>query len=316
MPKIPLLCPFLPGLMLEYLAAGVPFPAYETLQNRKELGRRFFLFYDLFFQAGRHNKEAWKAATFDKNGENNKRFGNGLLEAHIQTTIQENYFRWIYQGLTDRKIIQSDEDAFDFETEYDAEDRLSSEDTCTLKLPKNCEIVYNDEEKKFVIIQEEEDPEGFKAAKEDQLEIIKAAVRESQNKHQDVLDLMKREVRRMRSNPDKLDDEALKVYHSKNKKRLKQLVDKENGVGGTKKKRKRYNKSRCSDEKISFLLEMKQAIDDEEKSGVRQSWETAYKKVMNEFAKNDDDSEEETANEISASVLWANEMGSIEIEEL
>jgi hypothetical protein len=301
--------------MLECLSADVPFPAYETLRNRKKMGRRYFLFYDLFFQAATHNREKWKDTTFNKKGENNTRYGTTLLEAHVQTTIQENYFRWIYQGLTDKKIIQSDEDAFQFETEYDATDHFSDE-TCTLKLPENCEIVYNEEEKKFVIIQEEKDPEGFKAAQENQMEIIKATVGESKNRHREVMEMLRREVRRMRNNPDRLDDEALKMYHSRNKKRLRQLVDKESGVGGTRKnKRKRSNMSRCSDMKISFLFETKEGIDDDEKSGVRQSWEAAYKKVMNEFAKKDDEEEEERASEIKSSV-WVNEMGEMDIEQL
>jgi hypothetical protein len=315
MPKIQLLCCFLTGLMLQCLAADIPFPAYETFRNKKELGRRSFLFYDLFFQAGRHNKEAWKEATYNQKGENNKRFGTALLEAHVQTTIQENYFRWIYQGLTDRKIIQNDDDAFQFQTEYDADDNFS-DNTCTLNLPDNCEIVYNEEENIFDIIQEEEDPEGFKTAQEDQMEIIKKAVEESRNRHQEVIQLLKREVRRMRKNPDKIDEDTLKLCHSKNKKILKQLVDNENEMGGTRKnKRKRSNKSRCSDMKISFLSEMKNIIDDDEKSGVRKSWEAAYKKVMNDSTKKDDDAEEDRANEIRSSV-WVNELGSINIEEL
>ena len=148
------------------------------------------------------------------------------------------------------------------------------------------------------------------------MEIIKAAVEESRNTHREVMGLLKREVRRMRENPDNLDDDTLKLYHSKTKKNLKQLVDNENGVGGTRRnKRKRSNKSRCSDMKISFLSEMKKIIDDDEKSGVRKSWEAAYKKVMNDFTKKDDDEEEERANEIRSSV-WVNELGGIDIEEL
>ena len=44
---------------------------------------------------------------------------------------------------------------------------------------------------RFDIIQEEEDPEGFKAAQEDQMEIIKAAVEESRNTHHEVMRLLK-----------------------------------------------------------------------------------------------------------------------------
>jgi hypothetical protein len=299
--------------MLECLAADLPFPAFETLRNRKKLGRRYFLFYDLFFRAGIHNKEAWNASTFNNNGENDMRFGTALLEAHVQTTIQENYFRWIYQGLTDRKIIQSDDDASEFMTEYDAPDDCS-EETCRLKLPEDCEISYNEDEKRFVIIQQEEDPQGFKAAQEDQLEIIRAAVGESQNRHREMMEMIKRDVRKIRINPDNLDDEVLKMCHSKNKKKMRQLQDEENEVGetGTNNKRKRSNKSRCSDKKLCFLNDMKEKIDEDEKSGVRKSWEAAYKKVMNNFAKKEDDAQDKRSKEIRSSV-WANELGDEEI---
>ena len=104
------------GLMSHCITNEVPFPAYETFYERERLPRRFFLYYDLFLQAARHNKEAWKEAILP---DSTKRFGTCALEAHVHVTIQENYFKWIFQMLSDRKLVEHDHVVDDFETEYD-----------------------------------------------------------------------------------------------------------------------------------------------------------------------------------------------------
>ena len=48
----------------------VPIPAFETLEDRLQLPRRYFLFFDVFFQAGRHNKDLWKVAITKDKGKN------------------------------------------------------------------------------------------------------------------------------------------------------------------------------------------------------------------------------------------------------
>jgi hypothetical protein len=75
----------------------VPFPALETLEDRKMFPKRYFLFFDVFVRAGRHNRDLWKKAITDNKGQNDKRFGPAIFEAHVRTTVRENYFKWIFQ---------------------------------------------------------------------------------------------------------------------------------------------------------------------------------------------------------------------------
>ncbi len=56
---------FLLEMLVDCITEGTPFPAFETFDYKKTLPKRFFLFYDVFFQAGRHNPEIWRAAIGD-----------------------------------------------------------------------------------------------------------------------------------------------------------------------------------------------------------------------------------------------------------
>jgi hypothetical protein len=76
----------------------VPFPAYETFEHPTELMRRYFLFFNVFFKAGRHNKELWKIATTEKQGKNAIPYGSPIFEAHVRTTIQENYSNGFFRS--------------------------------------------------------------------------------------------------------------------------------------------------------------------------------------------------------------------------
>eukprot|EP00980_Cylindrotheca_fusiformis_P005079 scaffold1076_cov81-Cylindrotheca_fusiformis.AAC.3 len=144
------------GSIPKYLAAeksnDLPIPAYETFEHKTTLPRRYFFFFDTFVQAGRHNKEAWTKGTnaVEKWGEQVipgtnppeiaktiefHRFGTCALEAHVLTTIQENYFLWIFQCLTSTAIVKPswDDKVNHFKTEYDidwvaAQSRLGPSD--------------------------------------------------------------------------------------------------------------------------------------------------------------------------------------------
>ena len=141
--------------MIDCIVHDVPFPAYETFEDRQNLPRRFFLFFDKFFRAGRHNKEMWNAAIERNKGRNNISFGTCIFEAHVRTTIQENYFTWMYQALASPKIIQVLDKADDFKTEYDF-DELPDELACGCPrisdLPLSCEIGYNIATKAFELV--------------------------------------------------------------------------------------------------------------------------------------------------------------------
>ncbi len=129
----------------------VPFPALETFEDRKMFPKRYFLFFDVFFRAGRHNRYLWKKAIRDDKGFNDKRFGPAIFEAHVRTTVRENYFKWIFQQLSDIHEVE-DEDVEAFQMEYD--DNIYTDLPRTLvcthkeltKFPfKNCEIAYGDD---------------------------------------------------------------------------------------------------------------------------------------------------------------------------
>ena len=134
----------------------VPIPAYETLEDRTGLTRRYFMFFDTYFKAGRHNKELWVIATNDKGGKNDIPYGSCVFEAHVRTTIRENYFKWILQVLGNPRLIKDDTLASMFKTEYDFEpgslpNKLIC-DTVLTRLPKNCQIVHDISNQEFRLL--------------------------------------------------------------------------------------------------------------------------------------------------------------------
>ena len=134
----------------------VPIPAYETFEDRTGLTRRYFMFFDTYFKAARHNKELWEIATNDKGGKNDIPYGSCIFEAHVRTTIRENYFKWILQVLGNPRLIKNEPQAESFKTEYDFEpESLPSRlicDTALTRLPKNCQIVYDKTAKEFRLV--------------------------------------------------------------------------------------------------------------------------------------------------------------------
>jgi len=113
--------------------------------------KRYFLFFDVFVRAGRHNRNLWKKAIQDNKGLNDKRFGPAIFEAHVRTTVRENYFKWIFQQLSDiHEIEDADVDAFMLEYDETIYTNLPRSLVCThkelTKFPfKNCEIDYGEE---------------------------------------------------------------------------------------------------------------------------------------------------------------------------
>ena len=110
--------------------------------------KRYFLFFDIFVRAGRHNRDLWKKAIKENDGLNDKRFGPAIFEAHVRTTVRENYFKWIFQQLSDIHDVE-DHDVDAFQMEYDETicTDLPRKLVCTHKeltrFPfKNCEIQY------------------------------------------------------------------------------------------------------------------------------------------------------------------------------
>jgi hypothetical protein len=157
-------------MLIECITEGMPFPAFETFDYKKTLPRRFFLFYDIFFQAGRHNKELWTAAIESDNAPVT-RFGTCLIEAHVITTVRENYFMWIFQIISDKRLLPDDEVIENFKTEYDC-DHDSVPDPCDLvcsksRLQEKCQIRYNEDSRSFEILNKEDSPTEYKAVQDE-----------------------------------------------------------------------------------------------------------------------------------------------------
>jgi hypothetical protein len=151
-------CTFSKELVHDCCVNKVPFPALETFEDRKMFPKRYFLFFDMFFRAGRHNRYLWKKAIRENKGINDKRFGPAIFEAHVRTTVRENYFKWIFQQLSDIHEVE-DEDVEAFQMEYDEKvyTDLPKALVCThkelTKFPfKNCEIHYGDDLRNYEIL--------------------------------------------------------------------------------------------------------------------------------------------------------------------
>ena len=301
--------------MLTCAITDVPFPAFETLDDRIKLPRRYFLFFDLFLRAGRHNKEWWNDATFRKPGEETKRFASTMIEAHVKTTIRENYFRWMFQILADHRCIPEHSMAQNFKTEYDFKKKedFPEDLACSLtplaRLPKTCEIRYcctaeTEEEQEeeleeedtcrttmgsFTILTEEKEEEDYRAQQLEQRKLIMMIASKHGKEHKDRLELMRSQVKLVRENCDNLDSKDLKKAHADTKKKLRLYANDEERP--KKKRRKSGNNSRCADKKIKIFDENRKELDREEKGRFREAWEVMYKKVMQQHATDDIDDE-------------------------
>ena len=88
-------------MVVKCLSQNKAIPALETLNNRKYLPRRCWMFYDLFFCTGLQKKEYVKEIITQKEGDREIRFGTCSFEAHIHIVIGQNYFVCLYNILTD-----------------------------------------------------------------------------------------------------------------------------------------------------------------------------------------------------------------------
>ena len=297
--------------MIDCVVNEVPFPAYETFEDRQNLPRRFFLYFDKIYKAGRHNKDLWSAAVTRKKGKNDIAFGTPVFEAHLQTTIQENYFPWICQALANPKVIQDLDLAADFKTEYDY-DELPEKLACNCPLisdlPLSSEYRYNTTTKAFQTI-------SIRRTPEDEISSLRLAER---GRLQELVDENKVEriatLTQLREMVDQIRPEYMKYNRDQKNKfnlavksRFRKFLDpddKDNdddggdGDGGNQstsvtpppsKKQKRQspqqNKCRVSKEKLNaFKVEMEH-ITRETLVGLVPAWETFYKGTIRKLTK-------------------------------
>lgn len=284
--------------MLNCIDRKIPVPAYETFFNKKKLPRRYFIFFDVFYQAGRHNKQLWKVVTELNKGDNMIPYGSCIFEAHVMTTIQENYYKWLFLLLSDVDEVKEEyfEEQFKMEYEYG--------DTETDKLPKDLidyhesntrmaqdlEIYFDENEQdktRLFKVFTGDDKEPFRDTERCELELLIEEVRE---KHEPMMELMKSKIRNIRAikhgaRINGMTDDEIKKVISLEKKKLIQFRSDDCCVQPETKKRRTSNdhRSRCSDLKVQFFQTTKELLDREEEEGLITSWERVYKHIMNNY---------------------------------
>jgi hypothetical protein len=188
-------------LVLNCIERKIPVPAYETFFCKKRLPRRYFIFY----QAGRHNKHLWKVVTELNKGDNVIPYGSCIFEAHVMTTVQENYYKWLFLLLSDVDEVRDEYFEGQFKMEYDYSGveamklptDLIDYHEANNRMTNDVEIYFDENEQDksrlFKVITGD-NREAFREAERGELEILIDEVRE---KHQHMIDLLRRKKKEM-----------------------------------------------------------------------------------------------------------------------
>ena len=277
-------------MIVKCLSHNKAIPAIETLNDRKDLPRRYWMFYDLFFCPGLQKKEYVKELITQKEGDRELRFGTCSFEAHVHSVIEQNYFVWLYDILTDpfwdignTSLLSS------FSTEYDKDYVLTNkeEGICSLFMPKNIEISYSEENKDYVILDcnNNEEEDDVNEATANQIKVINNKISAVQN-HSDRVDkmaLLKVElINHLRATKDNTNNNEKSISQKRRqvKKKLQNLVD---IISRPKRKRGCQH-----DVKIIDFFQKRNKIEMEEKSGLRLKWERIFKKICRTHIVGDD----------------------------
>jgi len=293
-------------IVLNCIASNIPVPAYESFFNKRILPRRYFVFFDVLYQAARHNKQLWKVVTELHGGENDIPYGSCIFEAHVMTTLQENYYKWLFLLLSDVDEVRDEDFEEQFRMEYECideesgalpKDLIDYQETNS-RLRPEVELYYdeseNDKKKLFKVSADKEQLEQLKRKERKELETLVRDVKTShQKKVENLRERVKyvREVKMRNGRDSRLSDDDIKKLVSAEKRKLIQFRMEEEGGNENYqpelKKRKILNdhKSRCSDLKVHFFRRTKEMLDREEADGLIASWERVYKYIINKHMK-------------------------------
>lgn len=286
-------------LVLNCIERSIPIPAYESFFEKKTLPRRYFIFFDVLYQAGRHNKQLWKVVTELNGGENNVPYGSCIFEAHVMTTLKENYYKWLFLLLSDIDEVKDEHFESRFKMEYECDDDEMPEllidyHEANCRLDGTVEIYFDrsevDMRHLFKVTCDREEVGQWRQQQREDLEEL---IRSVKGSHQTLIETMREKVKYIREikKGSRLPDDELKKVVSVEKKRLIQFrtdSKKDDGSSPPENKRRKVlndHKSRCSDEKVQFFQQTKHKLDKEESEGLISSWERVYKYIMNKIVK-------------------------------
>ena len=187
-------------MIIKCFINNIPLPAIETLNNKKELTRQYCIFYNHFLCGGLQKKEYLKKVIMQKHSENKLRFGTCSFEAHVHNIIEQNYFVWIYDVLTDPVLDVGNQSLLTFQTEYDnhvtIDDKTNS--VCNLYMPKEIEIMYSEQKDDYILLNRNDEDEAIRAESSinDQIKLVneKLAQVQKSNTRIEKLELLKYEL--------------------------------------------------------------------------------------------------------------------------
>jgi hypothetical protein len=288
--------------VLNCIERNIPIPAYESFFNKKTLPRRYFIFFDILYQAGRHNKQLWKVITELNKGENQVPYGSCIFEAHVMTTVQENYYKWLFLIMSDVDEVKDEHLEHRFRMEYECGDDETGEmpeelidyQEANSRLGMDLEIYYDDDEidrrQLLKVTTNVADMEAIKSREREELESLIQSVKHD---HQKMIEKLRekvlyiREIKKGVGRTNRMSDEEIKKLVSIEKKKLIQFRSgkgNEDGCDPPEQKRRRSmndHKSRYSDGKVQFFQKTKEMLDKEEAEGLIASWERVYKYIIN-----------------------------------
>ena len=293
-------------IVLNCIERNIPVPAYESFFNKRVLPRRYFVFFDVLYQAARHNKQLWKVVTELHGGENDIPYGSCIFEAHVMTTLQENYYKWLFLLLSDVDEVRDEHFEEQFRMEYECideetgelpEELIDYQDTNS-RLHPEVEIYYdeieNDRRRRFKVAVDKEQISQIKTKEREELQVLVNSVRKAhQKKVENMRERVKyiREVKMRNGSGNRMSDDDIKKVISMEKRKLIQFRMEQEGGNESfqpeQKKRKIVNdhKSRCTDLKVHFFRKTKEMLDIEEADGLITSWERVYKFIINKHVK-------------------------------
>ena len=270
------------------------------------------------------------------NGNNDIPYGSCIFEAHVMTTLKENYYKWLFLLLSDVDEVKEEHLEEQFTMEYECCDDESGEMPDELidyqeannRLPHDLEIYFDENEldkrNLFKVETEKEDVARIRSKQREELESL---IHKVKPEHQNLIEKIREKVTRIRDvkkaeggRNKRLSYDEVKRLVSVEKKRLIQFRQEEREEDEytvpEPKRRKTMNdhKSRYSDLKVKYFQATKEKLDNEESEGLIASWERIYKTLINKHLK---DSIKEVEPVMKEPSKMLNELGkAVDLEEI
>jgi hypothetical protein len=151
----------------------------------------------------------------------------------------------------------------------------------------NANADQGSDEKKFLLIYKNANNNRFNEIREKQWKELKSIIEKNRDQYRDILVSLKSTIKKIREVKKQLPetDPMYKAAIAEAKKNLRLFKDpyEESIDAPMRKKRRRSieNQTRFSDSKVTFFSKANEEMKQEERKGLRKSWEALYKEIWN-----------------------------------